>query len=1424
MPMQISLADFNRIASGSYNAGQIDIRTSKKGVAELVKINNHVWRTSKNTVELAPERILEVKEAFIAALTAGGVKPEDIVAIRRELGITYELDAGKDGASVEGLVKDRFTPLSREKVRDILDRYAAGGRGFTQESIAAVSAKEAKAAQRAAGASEKTVAKRDAVNTTAPSGYDPAEGQSLSDAVALLSTTTSLKQLDAARGKRFTGDSAAQDREFASAALRQSFTEVFSQAIKLLPAGIRESDEFKCCGTTVKLVKDDNGEISAVLGKEPSATTVKLGFDAQSFLDRLVGRAINGEEMLGAPTMKTLLNKVYDHDLEGGLTISDRTSLTRHFAALILENKSEGAWGQLVGGNYNTGLLVEIAERALDGTAPVDTKEQLDAYHAQLVRDNAGLPQEMKDMLEQVLTIPFEKPDFGSGEFVVRAPIVGKMDPLVGAIPPPPARPPVVPRDIGGLEGIKQIIADLVFSDETMVADVKVKRPGETMRDILSDDKKIIALAEIIKNPDLIDAAAAPQIAGALKEGFGKMIAVLDAAFKNANGGESLAEAAKKQDFVGRLSLFIWDADQLPGPELAKFDGIIQAMANKGCEELQAFVNQVFQVDVTSANEIGAVTTDPYKGLSPAQIKSELVGKSLNQILDAASTSDAPGQVGFFKQIISSYYTQLAKADKRSAFAAALRYAPTFDFSGKQGEDLESAKKAAIATFTGAVLKGAGPLLQKMMQGLPKELMGEFAEALADMKSNLAPIPRKVVQAHLMKLIQDSHGKIQAIELKKSLGAASVGEAFLCTFSYIESRQKEEPYEDPETKRTKMRKVVDESGKPVMEDVSVTRDCVVKIMRHDAEKRVTAEAEIFTAAAAKIPGMSKTWEGQYKQYMTEFDFTNEARNVDKGVALYDIADSKDHPLKIVAPQVKSMKMSELVPKGERKKDVMVAEVASGTTVDKFFQTSVREIRAAAAPVFERDPATGRILWQDGPIDLVTKKPTKVPVLRENAPVFARINLQLWFAGKYDDLQKTSRLIQQATKAWFHEALLGSGQFHGDAHAGNFMVTGSSITFIDFGNLYTLDAQRADGVNEKTELLRVIMGAAFRDKKFVLQGFEKLMSPEGRAALAANRAKAEAILDAVLSKGGFSFNIVYRLQAAVVELQKLGLELPPQINCFIQSLVRLSNTVTEINTIMNQCKAMLDTTQAIGPAVGGRDPLDLAGQAFDVFAQAAKETDPKKRSVKIAAALDEMTSERFGGFSPHMHPDFEAKGAYTEKIVTRLEQADDVMAEAERLIGLIAQHTDRTEDVPFNVLLENLDRFMKDFREGYGHAETPEAKKAAIETFAVRFANIEGQAIAMMSGVAKQVSDITFRPPKSFATAITDVLFDNFDALKDGLTGDEQTAFMLDASGIAKNEFGLSLFQLFNPERVEQAFREDAQKMGGDTDYKIDIGV
>ena len=110
---EISLAQFNRIASGEYNAGQIDFKTDKSGQTDLVKINNHVHMMSKNNVQLSPERVLEVKEAFVNALQKGGVKAGDLVEIRNRLGIPAEMDADSSAENRQELTFKRFTPLSR---------------------------------------------------------------------------------------------------------------------------------------------------------------------------------------------------------------------------------------------------------------------------------------------------------------------------------------------------------------------------------------------------------------------------------------------------------------------------------------------------------------------------------------------------------------------------------------------------------------------------------------------------------------------------------------------------------------------------------------------------------------------------------------------------------------------------------------------------------------------------------------------------------------------------------------------------------------------------------------------------------------------------------------------------------------------------------------------------------------------------------------------------------------------------------------------------------------------------------------------------------------------------------------------------------------------------------------------------------------
>ena len=1370
MPHNITLAQFDAISSGKYNAGQIDIATDASGAASLVKVNNHVWFPSKNNVQLSSQCVLDVKEAFLEALAQGGVSPANLVEIRKRLGLPAGLAATDDRDQLADVNEKRFTPLSRTEVRSILDTYIPG------RSVAVDS--------------PWVVMKREKANPGSPLQHVADSNFALTDAISLLSVPRSLAEFDAMRAARFTGPNAVNERSFAASALRDSFKNLFAEALKLLQGNVRESGTFNFFGLQAKLVREPDGKLSAVLGKDPSATKVALGKEADHYVDHLIGCAMMSRATLGNPVVKSLLGKVYDHDIEGGLVVSERTSLTRNFAAALLEQNSADALN-LVRGDYNTGLLVEIAERMLDGSDEVDTKAKLDALHTQLLRDNSGLPDDMKAMLAQVANIPLERSADPTHELVVRRPITGSIADAVAAIPNPVPGAPAVPH----AQEVKDFVADLIFSDETMVSDVVVNRPGETMRNILSQDAKCAALAEIIKDPNVLDAAAAPEIAPVLKDGFGQMKTILDAQFRAANHGETLDVAAQRPDFVQRFQSFLRNASQLPGAEIAKFDNIILTTALHGCEAIQTFINRVFAVNPATAPG-GMVVTDPYKDKTPAQIKAELDAKSLNEIIDVASSANAPGQVGFFRQVISSYFAQLRNAPMRSAFASALRFADVFDFVGLQGAALDSAQRAARNKFTGAILKGAGPLLQKMMQGLPREIMGDYADALEDMKANLAPIPRKIVQAYLMKMIDDSNGRITSIEIDKSLGAASVGEAFLCTFTYV-----------------------GDDGQPTRQNL------VVKIMRHDAEKRVKDESVIFTEAAARIPGMAKTWEGQYNQYLTEFDFRNEAANVEAGRELYAITDpdpahaARLNPLKAIAPNVSSMKMSTLVPP---QKNVMVAEVAPGETVDKHFKRAISTVREAADVIFEHDPATGRVLWQDG-IDPITGKPGKVPVFKANFPEIPILNLKMWLDGQARPFSEMSQNLLQATKAWFHQAIFGNGQFHGDTHAGNLMISGANqITFIDFGNLYTLSEDR-DGVNEKTELLRVLMGAAFRDKDTFLAGMRNLLSPEGKAALDANRAKAEAILDSVLSpaKGAFSFNIVYRLRAAVIELQKLGLELPPQINCFIQSLVRLSNSVTEINTILNQCRVMSRMIDAIARPAPARDALDLVGQAFDIFATKEGKTPvpvPYFTGI-VPLCLRELWSDRFGGLGKN-GPLFDPGGAYAQSVAARLAGVDDPVAEARRLVAINAGHCDIGNDEDTRGIIQKLTAGFDAFQAAYAAAQTPEARNAAIQGFAQAFTTAEKSLLSAMEGQLLTMTQMQPpEPPNTFASAITDVFFGNFDALRASFSGNDQSQLAADASKIAFGELGVR-----NPFAVVDAIIADGKRMGGDTSYKIDIGI
>ena len=109
--VSISLDQFQKMASGSYNAGEVAL----KSATSLTKINNHVHFTSLNTKTISHEEIMAIKNAFVNALQSNGVTGDAINKVRKQLGLE------PDEAAPKALASRSIKPLTRQQIREIID-------------------------------------------------------------------------------------------------------------------------------------------------------------------------------------------------------------------------------------------------------------------------------------------------------------------------------------------------------------------------------------------------------------------------------------------------------------------------------------------------------------------------------------------------------------------------------------------------------------------------------------------------------------------------------------------------------------------------------------------------------------------------------------------------------------------------------------------------------------------------------------------------------------------------------------------------------------------------------------------------------------------------------------------------------------------------------------------------------------------------------------------------------------------------------------------------------------------------------------------------------------------------------------------------------------------------------------------------------
>lgn len=531
----------------------------------------------------------------------------------------------------------------------------------------------------------------------------------------------------------------------------------------------------------------------------------------------------------------------------------------------------------------------------------------------------------------------------------------------------------------------------------------------------------------------------------------------------------------------------------------------------------------------------------------------ELKSRSLNELVKGAVDTEH-GYGEFMKDAMTQYFDRVPMSIKRQMFAAAIRY---MDYQ-KPLDQMKLSESARAKEETrrqmlmlGAMLKGAGPILQKMMQGLSEMPINEELKlALKDMKSNLAPIPEPMVKAHLLSVVENSQGKIKAIKVKTNLGAASVGQAFLCTMTSV-----------------------DDQGQDVETEV------VVKLLRPDVQARAEAEKQIFFDVAKG--GMKNTFRSQLEGIMVEMDLTKEADNVVAGQIYTDnpfngIAAMKLHPLVKATPSI------------------MVLEKAPGTTVDRYFTDTKAKYQAIVKDVMVTD---------------VDGKPTAIG-FKNGTSYIAQLRAR---KQAFDELKSLRRSMEakqkklvELSRKWVQEALFGSGLFHGDMHGGNIMIDDNpvaaenkGVTILDFGNAHKLSREQQESV------LLMVGAASAQDTNRFLDGFRALLPPESRAEFDRKRAgegtdenpSLHAIVHAIFYKDGTTCKQTgQRILACLQELQKEGIELPGAINNFSQSQIRLQGVIDQANEQLEEVEHLMKLLAA--------DTTDGQGMPFDMFSPAS----------------------------------------------------------------------------------------------------------------------------------------------------------------------------------------------------------------------------
>ena len=500
---------------------------------------------------------------------------------------------------------------------------------------------------------------------------------------------------------------------------------------------------------------------------------------------------------------------------------------------------------------------------------------------------------------------------------------------------------------------------------------------------------------------------------------------------------------------------------------------------------------------------------------------------TLQELVEKSVTGNE-GEGAFNKLVLSGYVRNASPAERQKMVACALKNVPKLTEN-----DGKSERSIAIimGKFMAGYVKGAGPLLHKMMQGLPISAMPTaMQEMVKDVRSNLMQIDEDIVDAQLQQIIDESDGAIDHIEKIKTLGSASVGQTLLVKV-----------YESPESEGIeKVVKILKpDVQNSIARELAFMESCARKVDEEaerkarggqaegEAQQQVQAEGQAQQQVQAEgeaqehVGGMLKTFRGKTAAIRRELDLRLEADNVEKG-KIYE-----DELLHIRSMRVDTKTKSTI--------HALVLEKAPGQSVDNYMtdmNTKRKEIE---------------------------EKVTKVNEGENMASVYGTVQ-ELQELKK--ELEKKKKYLVNLTQKWLDEAIFKSGFFHGDLHAGNIMMDDDGVTVIDYGNANVLEKR-----DQKNILNLLASSMRFNNDRVMIHIKDMLRnSPESYQIFERKEEEISRVTKDIIKKEDGS--PVDKILVVFHELQKREIEIPAGFYNFIQCFVRMIGTLTDYDAVID----------------------------------------------------------------------------------------------------------------------------------------------------------------------------------------------------------------------------------------------------------------